>query len=375
MLNLKDLTQEDRPDMAFQLVVAMRDTLNIAKKKGHKATYENAIRIYHDFSPELYEDIVGCLPQRNLSDEAKVFVARAQALSSEQNKDVTPLELLDAEINEILELSRADGTSSDSAKTLRNKAGSLESLRASLTPRKISENRILIRDTSKADRTDFGAQFIRETDFYVDYKLSDEKYLRIRLLHPDKPEHITGADLIYEQHDNENGLIRFLFLQYKIWNNGVLKFSSAKNLEPQLKKLKSCLCDNGHCDTPGEINELFKFRFPFCAAFLRPTDKLQQQNEKLVSSGIHIPVCMVEKLKEIEGDRITRKNIRYQSLTHEIFENLFNRQFIGSRWMKEKEVETFYKSYGILEKNDTAILYAREIKDNNTIETFADLDT
>src|SRR5258707_902942 len=139
MLSLQDVPEGSKKDIAFQMIVAMRDTLNIAKKRGNKPTYENAIRLFHDFSPELYQDIIG-------SD-----------------------------------------------------------------------------------------------DFYVDYDLKHGKYLRIRLLHPDEAEHITGADLVYEQHNEKTRQIRILFLQYKIWEDGVIYYSKAKNLEAQLRKLESVL--------------------------------------------------------------------------------------------------------------------------------------
>lgn len=372
MLDINTVSKEERNDLAFQMVVAMRDTINLAKKQGYKSTYENAIRLFHDFSPELYDGIVNCLPQRNISDEAKVFIAKAEILSVGSEKPVTPLELLQTEIDELKDLLKSGSDiDQDKKKILKNKLGSLESLKKSLKPRSLSENRILIRDSSRANREDFGARFINETDFYVDYELADDKFLRIRLLHPDTPEHITGADLIYEQHDEVSGKIRILFMQYKIWENGVLYFSKAKNLDAQLKKLEKCLCNNKCCEPPEGLKDK-EYRFPYCSAFLRPTDKLQAQNEKLVSSGIHIPICSVLKMR-LEGDeKLEKKHLRLQNLNHEIFEHLFNRGFIGSRWMEQDEVENFYKQNKILEDDDSIIFYAREIKEEKKENDYAE---
>src|SRR5882757_6274692 len=100
MVNLKKVSPNSRKDIAFQMVVAMRDTINIAKKKGNKPTYENAIRLFHDFSPELYTDIVSSLPQRNISDEAKVYIAKAEALSQGEKKEIHALSILQEEIEE-----------------------------------------------------------------------------------------------------------------------------------------------------------------------------------------------------------------------------------------------------------------------------------
>ncbi|WP_416440080.1 hypothetical protein [Phnomibacter sp. MR] len=373
MLDLKEVPENQRTDLAFQLVVAMRDIVNIAKKKGYRATYDNAIRLFHDFNPELYEDIITCLPQRNLSDEAKYYLAKAEAQSLNSDDPISALELVEEDIRMNKNLLSQEESSADAKRSIRGKISSLETLRKSLKPRKISENRILIRDTSKAERKDFGAKFVGETDDFVDYKLTKEKYLRIRLLHPDNPEHLTGADLIYEQHNIDSGKIRFLFLQYKIWEDGVLYFSKAKNLDAQLKKLGACICERGYCKPPEDISPTAAFRFPHCSAFLRPTDRIQQQNEKLVSSGIHIPVCLVEELKEIEGGKISKNNIRYQSLTHEMFEVLFNRAFIGSRWMDENEVEAFYKTYNILDNDESIIMYVREMKEDEELEESVEL--
>lgn len=40
-------------------------------------------------------------------------------------------------------------------------------------------------------------------------------------------------------------LIRVIFLQYKIWENGILYFSQARNLKPQLRRMKTLLCNQG----------------------------------------------------------------------------------------------------------------------------------
>lgn len=365
MLDLKNVPQKEKNDLAFQMVVALRDTINIAKKKGHKATYENSIRLFHDFNPELYSDIISCLHQRNISDDAKVYIAKAEILSQASSKPITPLEILQTEIDDLKEIMDGGGTlDADKKKVLKNKLGSLEALKKSLKPRAPTENRILNRDTSRANREDFGAKFINATDFFVDYELADSKYLRIRLLHPDEPEHITGADLVYEQHDEESGKIRILFLQYKIWENGVLYFSQAKSLDAQLKKLEKCLCNNKCCEPPDNMIGVKEYRFPYCAAFLRPTDKVQHQNEKLVSTGIHIPICTVIKMRLEGEDKLEKKYLRLQNLNHEIFEHLFNRGFIGSKWMKQDDVEKFYKDNKILESDETVTFYAREIHES-----------
>jgi hypothetical protein len=187
------------------------------------------------------------------------------------------------------------------------------------------------------------------------------------LLHPDKPEHILGADLVYEQFNVETEKLRLAILQYKTWDKGVLYINSSNGSEAQLLKLKKHLCDNNFCSAPQHLDGLFDYRFPYCCAFLRPTDKIQNSDSKMISHGIHIPVCSALQIKSENGNKIEKSQIRHATLTHEVFENLFNHSFIGSRWISMTEVEEFYRDKKILESDQFIKLYAKEIigKRNN----------
>lgn len=359
---LEKYSQDKQKDLAFQIVVAIRDTISLAKKSDPQPTYENAIRILHDISPELYNDVINQLPQKNLSETAKFYQGKAEVQSHIDKKEITPTQAIQIDIDELQELlSKSNDLDSDKKHILSQRLFQLEATKVNLKPRQINENRILQRDFSKVDRTDFGCKFIQSDDFKIDYSLKNNSFLRIRLLHPDRPEHVTGADLIYEQHNEETGKIRLMLLQYKIWEDGVLYFSQAGNLEAQLLKMKTLLCDKGFCDKPEKLKNELDFRFPYCSAFLRPTDKLQQSNEKLISSGIHIPVCSALQFKADGETKIDKKYIRHQTLTHKIFEHLFNRALVGSKWLSESEVEKLYLDNEIIDSDDTIKIYAREI--------------
>jgi hypothetical protein len=363
---LEKFSADIQKDLAFQIVVAIRDTISIAKKSDPPPTYENAIRILHDISPELYEDVIKQLPQKNLSETAKFYQSKAELQSHIDKIQVTPAQVIQADIDELKDLlAKSNDLDSERKSNISQRLIQLEAAKINLKPRQINENRILQRDFSKIDRIDFGHQFVQSDDFKIDYQLKNDTYLRVRLLHPDKPEHVTGADLIYEQHNEESGKIRLMFLQYKIWEDGVLYFSQAGNLEAQLLKMKALLCDHGFCDKPDTLKHDLDYRFPYCSAFLRPTDKLQQTNEKLISSGIHIPICSALRFKQEGESKIDKKYIRHQTLTHKIFEHLFNRALIGSKWLDETEVERLYKENGIIDSDDTVKIYAREICGKN----------
>lgn len=96
-----------------------------------------------------------------------------------------------------------------------------------------------------------------------------------------------------------------------------------------------------------------KFRFPYCAAFFRPTDKLQSASQELRSSGEHIPVCMIDGLIKVGprgGKNLEYEEIRRVSLNHLVFEDLFCNGKIGSRTLSMEELAELYD--GILENGE-----------------------
>lgn len=149
-------------------------------------------------------------------------------------------------------------------------------------------------------------------------------------------------------------------MQYKTWENGVLYFSAHENLENQLLKLKSTICQNGMCKIPEHLDGQLNYRFPYCCAFLRPTDKVQNSDSKLISSGIYIPVCSSLEMKE-NHQKIEKKQIRHSVINQELFETLFNHSLVGSRWISTQDLEDFYKSLTILDSYQTLKIYAEEI--------------
>jgi hypothetical protein len=357
---LENYSNEKRKNLSFHIVSAIREAMNIAKKTSPPVTYEQAFDTLFDLDEELYAEVIKELPQKNLNETAKLFVAKAQ-LSDEANATAAALVDLQKEFdeNEIL-LNNASGDES-AKKRIQNRQFTLLSAKKSLQERRIREHRILQRDFSKIERADFGAQFIGEDDYKVDYSLDKNSYLRIRLLHPENMEAVTGADLVYEQQDLVSRKIRVMFLQYKIWDdNGIMYFSQG-SLEAQLRKMKNNLCNKGFCNKPANLEGELDYRFPYCSCFLRPTDSVQDVNTKLISSGIHIPVCTALSVRDSGSLNLDKKYMRSQTLTHKMFEPLFNKGFVGSRWLTEEELKSFYIDNGIIEANESLLIYAREI--------------
>jgi hypothetical protein len=60
------------------------------------------------------------------------------------------------------------------------------------------------------------------------------------------------------------------------------------------------------------------------------------------------------------GKKISRKNIRSECITHKVFEELFNTNMLGSRWLTYDEMEELYIKHGILESDERIILHAQE---------------
>lgn len=357
---LESYSDAKRKNMSFHVVSAIRESMNIAKKSGPPVTYEQAFDILFDLDPELYNEIIKELPQQNLNDTARLYVSKAKLLNS-VDVETTATNEIQKEIdeNEIL-LQRTLDVDEDK-KPLLNRQITLLAAKKSLQERRVREHRVLQRDFSKIDRIDFGAQFMEEDDFKVDYTLGKDSFLRLRLLHPENMEAVTGADLIYEQQDLNSRKVRIMFLQYKIWDeNGIMYFSQG-SLESQLRKMKSKLCDKGFCQGPVSLEGKLDYRFPYCSCFLRPTDPMQDSNSKLISSGIHIPVCTALKIRD-EGElSIDKKYLRTQTLTHQMFEPLFNKSFVGSRWLSENELKDFYINNHILDTNESLLIYASEV--------------
>ena len=233
----------------------------------------------------------------------KEYRQRAKAESSISNSEITALDLINKEMDTLKNYINYSIKSSDRDETdkLRTKLLALKKAQNELDTHYNTENDLLLRDVYDVERRDplktvSGKKF-RE------FEISSNKRLRIRLLHPDKPEHISGADIIYECHNLKNTTIRLAAVQYKLWEKKQLYDDGRMGL--QLNKLYNLLCNKNMCSCSGNTD----YRFPCCSAFLRPTDKIQKGNQKLLSSGLHVPLCKIHELWE-EGPRGIRANLR-----------------------------------------------------------------
>ena len=264
---------EESKDYSFQALSGVREAISIAKRQPAQVAYESAMEIISEINPEAYEKIIADLDKRNKSDEVRFYIESAEALSTDEVK-VNPADLIDKALEEIeITLSKKKGK----APSLLKRKISLLGAKNYFKPRKLSEHKILSHDTYLSTRNLPDALKVYTDVKFVDYKLSKDRYLRLRLLHPDHEETILGSDLIYEQFDLENDKVRFVHVQYKMWSKDGIYLNQG-NIMKQIEKVKNNICDSGFCCAFSGSSHDDNYRFPYCSGFLRPTDK-QMENE------------------------------------------------------------------------------------------------
>ena len=100
---------------------------------------------------------------------------------------------------------------------------------------------------------------------------------------------------------------------------------------------------------------------PYCCAFLRPTNRIQNPDNQLKSTGLHIPIC--EVLKKIGNDvKLLKKEINSISISNRIFEEMFISNSLGSRWLSITELEKFYEFNEIRSFTNRIRVHAQEVQ-------------
>ena len=346
----------ERLDVEWVGLNALRETLRIALKGQSVPTYSDALRVARDLAPELYHPDVSVIAQAQEQPAVREYRQRAQAESELRGTTVTSVEVIDREIGELERLLSTHGERD----RIESKLRSLETIKLQLQDRPYTENQLLMRDTFKAARSVHLVAPPIARDTYTEYRLPFDRGLRIRLLHPDRPEHVTGADLVYEIYSNRERLVRLALVQYKVWDGEVL-YLSEERLRRQLERLRACSCGRGLCKNSEDAAQTY--RLPYCSSFLRPTDRLQSPTSRLISRGLHIPLCVVDECKEStsrNGEMLLRRAVGGRAISQRIFEELFNRNMLGSRWLSYEQVERFYQEHEIFRPEDRLIIHAQD---------------
>ena len=358
MEEFKDNQEYKKFQTEWALLNLVRELRGISNK-GVTPTYYSSIKLATQIIPEIFNE-KSLIVQRNHEPElVRAFRQQAEAQSKIEGRSIDPIELVD---KRIVVLNQQIATDIEQKDLLKKELEKVQIVRSLLLPRSIQEDYILEHDVKCLK---FGVEPINIQAKSADYKVSEKRYIRLRLIHPNDGEHSMGADLIYEQYDPEKRKVRFVMVQYKIWDGEILYWSQAKNLDPQLAKMADNLCGNGFCKCEKGNNYSTSFRYPYCSAFLRPTDKMQYKNSPFTSSGMHIPICKIESVtvETKDGNKVLRKqNMRETSLSQSLFEENFNYNQIGSRWMSYEELEKLYKEHKILENDERIIVHVQELE-------------
>lgn len=348
-----------RLDLEFAVLNSVREMIYLATNgDARKANYVNSAQ----FGAELFPAILGddSLLRRSIeSDEVKYYRQKAFAKSNVNGKEVSPAELVEEDLAE-LKILIAVGKNQEETSKLKIRQARLLVARDTLCPKAHSEHQLIARDAEIARPGPALPSIGRSRLFEID----DGNLLNVRTCHPDQPEQKTGADFIYERHDVENRTVNIVAIQYKVWNDKLLYLNEG-NLKAQLDRMKTFFCDQGLCRSRG--NRDHDYRFPYCSAFLRPTDRLQSADQRLQTSGEHIPICKVQELAsngERGGEILRLQDIRDLSLNHGVFQDLFDKRKIGSRSISYDELDRVYAELEGFEKIDRVILHAQSYRKN-----------
>lgn len=358
MERFKDKEEEKKYQTEWAYLNLIRELRSISNK-GVTPTYYNAIKLGAQIMPEIFDESSLIIQRHHEPELVRSYRQQAEAKSKLEERRVDPLELVNARIQELNALLTTDIESKD---LLQKELDKVKVVRAIISPSNVQEDYILHHDVKSFK---YGAQPLNIQAKYADYQISENRIIRVRLIHPNEGEQSMGADLIYEQYDLEKRMVRFIVIQYKIWDGELLYWSQTKNLNAQLEKLENNICKKGYCLCEKGNNYSITYRYPYCTAFLRPTDKLQYKNSPFTSSGMHIPICRINDvtIESSEGNKILKKNLmRESSLSHKTFEESFNYNQIGSRWMPYEEAEKLYEEHNILDKNQSLIVHVQELE-------------
>lgn len=337
---------------------AVREVVGIGQKQT--PTYLDALGVGIDIAPELFLEIPFFLAERE-GTWVRLYKQKARSMSEMLGKEVSPLDAIDREIEEYEDLLRSPERTREINELYRH-LNRLRITREQLAEANYSETMCILRDAR--DYYDSkGLDIIDMGKTYRDYHVSRDRALRVRILHPDKPEHVLGADVVYESHWPAKKMARIVMIQYKMWNGRVLYSSQSNNLINQLDNLTGSLCSRGYCKAFARSKRIDAYRLPFCSAFLRPTDRIQSTNHARKSSGYHIPVCVVARLWIPTGKvnaKLERRIFRGESVTQGVFEEMFNSGMLGSRWLTFDELSALYKKTDILSNTKAIRIYAQE---------------
>lgn len=348
-------------DQQWLLVNAIRQAFGIGLKRT--ITYEDAVILAVNMAPSLIRED-SSLSEAYSAEIVRLYRERAQAQSTPERK-VEAIELLDQDIRQYQH--EAGQAESGQGETIERQIRKLSGARKRLIETRWTESQVISQDIDALSRE---LPISDKGQGYKEYRLSKDRRLRVRVLHPDPPEARSGVDLIYETYydkvtegQNTILLVRITALQYKMWNGKELYTSQASNLLSQMEKMRQVFCEAGFCEHPSTPGGDERYRLPHCCAFLRPTDRNQTSNAWKVTHAWQVPVCVALERFELtnKGNKVLRSQaISCNSTTQDTFQELYSRSMLGSRWLNPAKLQKLYEQLGIFDNLDRVIVHAQE---------------
>jgi hypothetical protein len=338
-----------RIDVEFAAVTALREVMITAQREP--VSYPEAMALGAELYPGLLSPEKSLLYRAQDPLAVRAFREKAEAASIREEKEISAVDIVNREIRELQQLIAVKpGRTRDMKRELATLYRHLEYLKGA----RYSEHNLIARDVFAATRPRLPKPPI-ERDRYQHYDLGRGRSLNIMMLHPDKPEHVSGADVVYEICSLETEEARVALVQYKVWENDSIPHSRLD--QKQLNRMRDSACKKGLC-FPRSKKAKEAYRLPYCSAFVRLTDRLQKPDARLVSAGLFVPICKLPQLNK--GDALDRADISNGSVSSDIFEAALIEGSIGSDWHTFAEIENLYRQSGIFNADDRIVIHAQE---------------
>ncbi len=372
---------QERLDGQFLSIVALRAGLTIARRTS--TTYAETFTIANKLAPtilgrehmlfqpeesenaRLYREKARLMSKRK-ENELLAVKKRGEALTPKEKEAciVTAISAVNKDIEDLEALLKMDSSESTS---LQKQLESHYRVRKEFEEQEIArrdEHDIILKDWNKG--IDLPTFFVQDTHNLHDFALPGNRVMRIRMLHPQKAETITGVDLLYEYHRPKEKVARIAAVQYKLPQGNSKNIIIDDEIQGQLDRLSTTFCGNELCVEPSHESAFTSKRlysFPRCCAFFRPTDRLQGFNPRLSTSGHHIRICDIDQICAYTKSNkkvLTPEISREYSISSAIFEELFNTNKLGSRWLTYEQLDRFHRQYEIIKPYEQAGIYIQE---------------
>jgi hypothetical protein len=339
----------ERIDAESTVVTALRDVLKLGRQE--QVSYPEAMAEGAGLFPDLLSRKTSILHRAFEKPAIRAFREKAIAASTKERKNIEPADIVQREIKELEALIKV---STGSTKDMKRELTQLQKHLRYFTATAQSEHAIVYADVYQRNRPTLPGPSVSFSSGR-EYSLGKGRHLRVRMLHPDKAEHITGADVVYEVSDHQIRFARVAFAQYKMWDKERIAWSQIKSA--QLRRMEDQLCKRDRCKDTSHPRE--RYRMPCCSAFLRLTQKLQDPESRLISAGRFIPIC---QLPDERKGSLELPEIASRSVTSDLFEAAFGEGLVGSDWLPFDEIEALYRKTKIFTAHDRLIIYAQEFE-------------